>query len=219
MKVLILGATGTAGSGVLRVCLHSREVSEVRILTRHPHDSGSEKLVVFLNDDYIDYAPVRDAFVGVDACFYCLGISVRQVSGEIEYRRITHDFAIAASVQLKSVTPDAIMHFISGQGTKLDSQFMWARVKAETEQDLAKVIDSVFWRPSFIDGGTTVAGPRLYQPLRPMFRLLRFSRRMYVTSEDIGRAMLQASAEGIRRGVIENVEMRERADRARHVDR
>ncbi len=215
MKVLVFGATGTAGSGILQACLQTPDVSEVRVLTRRPLGVVHDKLSVFLHDNYLDYAKVRHAFVGIDACLYGLGISVRQVSGEAEYRRITHDFAIAAAEQLKFASPDAVLHFISGQGTSLDSRFMWARVKAETERDLQGVIATVCWRPGFIDGGAAMTGPRLYRALRPLFRLLRFARRLYVTSEDIGRAMIRASVEGTRRGVIENAEIRALADRAR----
>ena len=215
MRVLLFGATGTAGSGILQACLQTPDVAEVRVLARRQLGAAHGKLKVFLHDDYLDYAKVRHAFVGVDACLYALGISVRQVSGEPEYRRITHDFAMAAAAELKSGSPDAVLHFVSGQGTSLDSRFMWARVKAETERDLAGVIATVCWRPAFIDGGSAVNGPRLYRVLRPLFRFLRFARALYVTSEDVGRAMLCATAEGTRRGVIVNAQIRALAERAR----
>ena len=215
MKILLFGATGTAGSGILQACLQSTDVAEVRVVARRPLGLAHDKLKAFVHDDYLDYAKARDAFAGIDACLYALGISVRQVSGEPEYRRITHDFAMAAAAQLRSSSPDAVLHFVSGQGTSLGSRFMWARVKAETERDLPGVIATVCWRPGFIDGGSAATGPRLYRALRPLFRLLRFVRSLYVTSEDIGRAMLCATAEGTREGVIENARIRALADRAR----
>lgn len=174
-----------------------------------------EKLIVFLHDDYLDYAKVQTAFDGVGACLYALGISVRQTPGEADYRRITHDFAMAAARQLRSSSPKAVLHFVSGQGAGLDSRFMWARVKAETERDLAEVTATVSWRPGFIDGGASATGPRLYRALRPAFRLLRGMKSLYVTSEDIGRAMLKATVDGRREGVIENKEIRALADAAR----
>jgi uncharacterized protein YbjT (DUF2867 family) len=215
MRILLFGATGTAGSGILRACLQAPDVAEVRVLARRQPAVSHDKLKLFLHDDYLVYGRVRDAFVGVDACLYALGISVRQVSGEPEYRRITHDFAMAAAAQLKAGSPDAVLHFVSGEGTSLESRFMWARVKAETERDLAGVIATVCYRPGFIDGGSAATGPRLYRALRPLFRLLRFARALYVTSEDIGRAMLFAAVEGTRGGVIGNKQIRALADRAR----
>jgi uncharacterized protein YbjT (DUF2867 family) len=214
MRILIFGATGTAGSGILRACLASHAVRDLRVIARRAPGDVAEKVTVFRHEDYLDYAKAQAAFEGVTACFYALGKSVGQTSGEAEYRRITHDFAMAAARQLRSFSPAAVMHFVSGQSTRLDSRFMWARVKAETERDLAGVIATVCWRPGFIDGGTVAAGPRLYRALRPAFRLLRGFRSLYVTSEDIGRAMLQATVQGIREGVIENKQIRVLAEAA-----
>ena len=175
---------------------------------------GRQAARVVLHPDYLDYAAVERAFAGVDACLFCLGISVSQVSGEAEYRRITHGFALAAVRALERHSPAAAFHFISGQGARLDSRMMWARVKAETERDLMDFTDAVCWRPAFIDGETSQSGPRLYQAIRPLFRLLKGFRGFYVAGEDIGRAMLQATIEGIRGRIIENAEIRDLASRS-----
>ena len=213
MKVLIFGATGSAGGSVLRVCLTAPVVEEVRAIVRRPLQLQHDKLRVFVHGDYLDYGPVEKAFAGVDACMYCLGISANQVSGESEYRRITHDFALAAARMLKAQSPESAFHFISGQGAALDSRMMWARVKAETERDLLELIDAVCWRPAFIDGADSASQPRVYQALRPLFRMLSPFRGLYVKGEDIGRAMLQAAQENVRGRTIENREIRDRAER------
>lgn len=212
MKVLLFGGTGSAGGSVLRACLSS-VVEEVRAVTRRPLPLGHDKLRTIVHDDFLSYAAIPEAFAGVDACFYCLGISVTQVAGEAEYRRITHDFALAAANALKSQSPAAAFHFISGQGTRLDSRMMWARVKAETERDLIDLVSAVCWRPSFIDGETSASGPRIYQAIRPLFRLLKPFRSLYVAGEDLGRAMIQATLDNERGRVIENAEIRRIAER------
>jgi len=212
VKVLIFSATGTAGGSVLRVCLSSPAVEEVRAIVRRPLSLAHDKLRVFVHGDFLDYTAVEEAFESVDACLYCLGISVSQVSGEEEYRRITHDFAMAAARTLQRRSPNAVFHFVSGQGARPDSRMMWARVKAETERDLSALFDVVCWRPGFIDGADSANAPRIYQALRPLFRLLSPIRSLYVTGEDIGRAMIRATRENLRGRIIENPEIRRLAE-------
>jgi uncharacterized protein YbjT (DUF2867 family) len=210
VKIVLFGATGNAGGSILRTCLAWPLVDEVRVIVRRPLAFTDPKLRVFVHADFLDLASVSAAFDGVDVCFYALGKSVTQVSGEAEYRTITHDYAVAAAQQLHASSPRAPFYFISGAGTRADSRMMWARVKAETERELQQTLDTVCWRPSFIDG--EISGPRIYRVLRPLFRLLRPLRSIYVSGEDIGRAMLQAATHDLRGGVIENREIRSRAD-------
>jgi uncharacterized protein YbjT (DUF2867 family) len=215
VNVLVFGATGAAGGSVLRACLASPVVREARAIVRRPLELAHPGLRVFVHGDFLDYAPVAEAFDGVDACLWCLGISVRQTSGETEYRTITHDYALAAARLLRQRSPGAAFHFVSGAGTRLDSGMMWARVKAETERDLIDLTGAVCWRPAFIDGETSANAPRLYQALRPAMRLLRGFRGLYVAGQDIGLAMLLATRDGVRGRIYENPELRRMADDAR----
>jgi uncharacterized protein YbjT (DUF2867 family) len=214
MKILLFGATGSAGGSVLRVCLEAPAVAEVRAIVRRPLGIAHGKLRVFIHDNYLDSSPVEEAFVDVDACLYCLGISATQVSAEKDYRIITHDFALAAAHALKAHSSGAAFHFISGQGTRLNSRMMWARVKAETERDLSEVVDTVCWRPAFIDGEASESAPRMFQAARPFFRLLSPLRSLYVSGKDLGRAMVQAAGENVRGRTIENREIRDMADQS-----
>jgi uncharacterized protein YbjT (DUF2867 family) len=215
MKILLFGATGSAGGSVLRACLADPAVEEVRAIVRRPLPLEHEKLQVFIHKDFQDYSGVKAAFAGVDACLFCLGISATQVSGEEEYRQITYGFAVAAARALRAQSPEAAFHFISGQGTSLSSRFMWARVKAETERELMALGDAVCWRPAAIDGAPSDNAPRAYKVLRPLFRLLKPFRSLYISGEDLGRAMLQATAERMRGRIVENAEIRDIAERAR----
>ena len=211
MKVLIFGASGSAGGSILRACFTSSAVKEVRAITRRPLRFTHKKLRVFIHNDYLNYALVEKAFVDVDACFFCLGVSATQVSGE-EYRKITHDFALVAAQTLQVNSPTAAFHFISGKGTDINSRFLWASVKAETERDLISLVNAVCWRPAFIDGEPSNSSPRLYRALRPLFRLLKPFRSLYVDGQDLGRAMLRAAGENIRGRIIENEEIRDLAN-------
>lgn len=136
LTVLVFGATGTAGGSVLRACLASPEIGEVRAIVRRPLALQHAKLRVTLHDDYLAYDAVRAAFRGVDACYFCLGISVYQVPDEAAYRRITQLFPLAAARVLREESPRAQFHYLSGGNASLTSRAMWARVKAEAERDL-----------------------------------------------------------------------------------
>src|SRR4030095_12851567 len=105
-------------------------------VVRRPLDVTHAKLERVVHTDYADYTAIASAFAGIDACFWCLGKSSTQVKSEAEYRRLTYDFALAGARALRAASPSATFHFISGKSTALDSRYMWARVKAETERDL-----------------------------------------------------------------------------------
>src|SRR6188508_1256827 len=138
-------------------------------------NSGSShpKLRQTSHTDFASYTGVEAMFAGVDACLFCLGKSATQVSGEVEYRRITIDFARAAALALREQSPHAAFHYVSGAGAGLNSRFMWARVKAEAERDLMQRVDAVCWRPAAIDGKASASEPVLFRIVRPVYRLFR----------------------------------------------
>ena len=213
MKILLFGATGLAGGSVLKACLEAPVVHEIYSISRRAAGLQHQKLHEYLHDDFLNFSPVSQDFCGIDACLFCLGVSALQVSGEDEYRKITQDIALAAAQELKKQSPQAVFHYISGQGTNKGSRLMWARVKAETEEKLMKLMPAVAWRPSFIDGEPSTHTPGLLKFFYPVFRLLKPFPGLYVDGQDIGRAMIQATIEKIQDRVIENAEIREIAKR------
>jgi uncharacterized protein YbjT (DUF2867 family) len=202
-----------AGSGALRACLAAPAVSEVRAIVRRSTGVRDPKLREILHQDHLDYSKIVDAFAGVDACFFCLGISVTQVPDEAAYRRIHQEFPLAAARTLHAISPAAHFHYLSGARAGLDSWWMWARVKAEAERDLMTECGATCWRLAMIDGTPVAPMPKLAELMRPVLRavLSRF-RSMYIVSDDIGRAMLRATEQGLRKCVIENREIRNLAE-------
>jgi hypothetical protein len=213
MKILLFGATGSAGAAVLEACLAASIVDEVRAIVRRPLMHTSPKLRTYVHKDFLDYATVEEAFHSVDACLFCLGISATQVSQE-EYRTITYSYTLAAANMFKAKSPGAAFHYISGQGTKSGSRMFWARVKAQTEHDLIELVDADCWRPAFIDAKPSASLPKIYGLIQPLGRLFKPFPSLYVHGHDIGRAMLQATVEKLRRRIIENAEIRQIAARA-----
>ena len=213
MKILLFGATGSAGAAVLEACLAASIVEEVRAIARRPLMHTSPKLRTFVHKDFLDYATVEEAFRSIDACLFCLGISSMQVSKE-DYRTISYSYPLAAANMFKTKSPGAAFHYISGAGTGPESRQLWARVKAQTERDLIELVDADCWRPAFIDAKPSGNLPKIYALIQPLGRLFKPFPNLYVHGHDIGRAMLQATSEKLRRRTIENAEIRQIAARA-----
>jgi uncharacterized protein YbjT (DUF2867 family) len=214
MRILLFGATGAAGGAVLTACLRASIVDEVRAITRRPLATTDAKLRNIVHPDFLDYSTVGEAFGSVDACLFCLGVSITRVSKE-EYRRITHDYTVAAARMLLERSRQAFFHYISGRGTNLNSRMFWAQVKGQTEIELMEIAGADCWRPAFIDTPPAERLPRLVAMLYPALRMLKPFSTMYVDGQDLGRAMLQSTVEGMRKKIIENPEIREIAKRAK----
>ena len=215
MKILLFGATGSAGSAVLDACLAASIVDEVRAISRRPLMHTNSKLRTFVHKDFLDYSTVQEAFRSIDACLFCLGVSATQVSKE-DYRKITYSYTLAAAQMFKTLCPGAAFHYISGQGTKPNSRMFWSQVKAQVELDLIALLGADCWRPAFIDAEPSSTLPKAYALFYPIGRLLlKPFPSLYVHGHDLGRAMLQATLEGLRGRIIENHEIRQIASRAR----
>ena len=212
MKILLFGATGSAGGAVLAACLSTPIVKEVRGVTRRPLRDENPKLWNIVHTDFLDYFAIEESFRGVDACLFCLGVSVTQVSKD-EYRKITHDYTLAAARMLQVHSPHAAFHYISGQGTSPGSRMYWSRVKAQTELELIDLLGADCWRPAFIDASPSPSLPKIYSMVFPLLRLLKPFPRLYVGGDDLGYAMLQATKENLRARIIENHEIRDLAAR------
>ncbi len=212
MNILLFGASGSAGGAVLSACLATPLVHQVRAIARRPLASSDPKLSTFVHSDFLNYAPIAEAFDSIDACLFCLGISITKVSKE-EYRKITHDFTLAAAHMLQMRSPHAAFHYISGQGTNPASRMFWSRVKAQTEIELIDVIAADCWRPAFIDAQPSPNLPKIFATLYPVMRLLKPFRRLYVAGDDLGFAMLEATKQNLRSRIFENPEIRDLAAR------
>jgi len=213
MKILLFGTTGSVGNSALEACLAASIVDEVRALTRRPLMNTNSKLRTYVHKHFLDYSTVQEAFRSIDACLFCLGTSVTQVSDQ-DYRKISYSFPLAAAEMLKSQSPGAAFHYVSGRGTDAQSRMFWSRVKAQAEQDLIKLIDAACWRPAFIDAKPSPSMPKYFSIFFPLGRLAKPFPSLYVHGHDLARAMLEATKENLRGRIIENPEIRQIAARA-----
>lgn len=200
--VVVFGATGTAGTGVLRACIADRRVTEIRAVTRRPLHIAHHKLREVFCSDFADLSPIAESFGEVDACLFCLGTSVRNVASEAEYRAIHVTFALVAARALLARSPYATFVYLSGAGTNRRSRMMWARVKAEAEDQLAELTLArlVCVRP----GGIPPAQPSGFDRWFIAPLLMAFPS-LGISAEELGRAALATvfSATGPARVVLE----------------
>src|ERR1700722_16050085 len=130
MKVLIFGATGMVGQGVLRECLLAPDVQCVVTVGRTANGVQHAKLRQIVHQDLWNYASIEPELSGFDACFFCLGVSSAGM-GEAEYERVTYGIATAAGEALAKLNPQMTFVYVSGAGTDSSEKgrVMWARVK------------------------------------------------------------------------------------------
>jgi uncharacterized protein YbjT (DUF2867 family) len=201
MKILVFGATGMVGQGVLRECLLAADVERVTAVGRSDLGMEHPKLRQVRHADMTHLAPVENELRGHDACFFCLGVSSVGMD-EATYYRLTYDLTLAVAGTLARNDPAMSFTYVSGAGTDSSEhgRSMWARVKGKTENALLKLpFSRVFvFRPGVIQPLHKVRSKtRLYQATYTVFGpVLSLAKRAFpnhiVTSEEVGRAMLNA---------------------------
>jgi len=220
MNILLFGATGMVGDGVLRWLVASPKVSRVVAVSRKGLSVQHPKLETVIEADMFGLQHL-DALRDFDACFFCLGASSIGMSPE-EYRRLTYDLTLAVARQLLPGNPRMVFEYISGEGTDANSRQRWAGVKAETETALLNMgfRDAYALRPGFIQpmrGVTSrVRSVRwLYAVTTPVYPLLQKAFGRWVTSTDLlAEAMLQLAMAGSEKKTLNTGELNTLAAKA-----
>jgi uncharacterized protein YbjT (DUF2867 family) len=211
MNVLIFGATGMVGAGVLIECLDDPGVQRVVTVVRRPTGVAHAKLTEIVHADFLDYAALEPQLAGLDACFFCLGVTSAGKS-ESDYRHVTYDFTMAAARTLQRLNPDLVFCYVSGTGTDSTEKgrSMWARVKGKTENDLLQLFPNAYmFRPGYIhpEKGVTSKTPWVrvaYAVLRPVGALLKTFGGIATRSDVMGRAMIAAARRRPGTHILEN---------------
>ena len=202
MNIVLFGASGMIGQGVLRECLRAPDVERVVVVGRAPIGVKHDKLREVIHADFTDFTAI-ETDLACDACFFCLGVSSAGMS-EADYTRVTHDFTLAAARSVLRASPRSIFIYVSGAGSDSTekSRGMWARVKGKTENALLAMPfkAAYMFRPGGIQpmhGATSKT--RSYRiaytvawPLMPILKVFG----VITTTERMGLAMLNA----VRRG-------------------
>ncbi len=216
MKVILFGATGMIGQGVLRECLLADDVESVLAVSRSACGQTHPKLSELLHKDFTDFTTVEESLRGYDACFFCLGVSSAGMS-EADYTKITYDYALAAATTLSKLSPAMTFCYVSGQGTDASEKggSMWARVKGRTENALLALpfARSLMFRPGYIQPlhgivSKTTMYRVFYATLGPVYSVIkRVAPGAATNTENVGLAMLEAARGGADKRVLENADI------------
>jgi uncharacterized protein YbjT (DUF2867 family) len=215
VNVLIFGATGMVGDGVLHECLADPRVSTVLTVTRSKLSVSNPKIREIRRTDFFDFSDMAAELARVDACFFCLGDSAVGMN-EASYRRVTFDITLAAGRALATAHPGATFCYVSGEGVTgaEDRGLMWVRVKSATENALLRLpLESYLFRPGLIQPRAGVRSKtrvyRLaYTLIAPFFPLIkRLAPTHVTTAANIGRAMIRVATEGYPTRFLENTDI------------
>jgi len=216
MKVLLFGATGMVGQGVLRECLLDSNITSVVTVVRKPTGRKHEKLSEIVQPDLATLASIERQLTGFDACFFCAGVSALGMS-EQEYTRVTYDLTLGVAKILLRTSPDLTFAYVSGAGTDTSEKgrMMWARVKGRTENALLSLPfrAAYMFRPGAIVPlhgiqSSTRWYNLVYAAIRPIYPILRrVAPTIITTTEQLGRAMLAVARNGYSTHVLETADI------------
>ncbi|PWN70455.1 epimerase [Chryseobacterium phosphatilyticum] len=205
IKIILTGATGMVGEGVLMECLENPNVSEILSVSRKPSGKTHPKLKEYLISDFLSIDIHDENLKGFDACFFCAGISSVGMNEE-DYTRITYDTTIHFANAVLNQNPEMVFNYVSGAGTDRteSGKVMWARVKGRTENALKKMDFKAAYnfRPGFmkpVEGQLNVKW--FFKPFIWFFPVLLPSKSL--TLHEVGRAMVNAVQKGYPTSTLE----------------
>ena len=217
MNVVVFGATGMVGQGVLRECLLDPEVQLTETVGRTGTGTIHTRLREIVHTDLWNYTPIEANLAGFDACFFCLGAASSGMSEE-EYKRVTYEITVAAADVLCRLNPTMTFIYVSGAGTDSSEhgKIMWARIKGKTENAILKMpfAAAFMFRPGLIQPLDGIQSKtRLYRVLYKIGKpVIPFLRRAFpnhiLTTKEIGQAMLNVAKHGYPKRILETKDIR-----------
>jgi uncharacterized protein YbjT (DUF2867 family) len=211
MKVILFGATGMVGRGVLRQCLLDPDIESVLSMGRKPSGISHPKLRDLVRPDMFDFNVSAEELKGYDTCFFCLGVSSVRMT-EAEYTHLTYDLTMGWARALARENPAIRFLYVSGMGT--GGKSMWAKVKGRTESDLLALLPAAIMirlgalRPMHGENSKSPGAGVLLAVLSPLWPILQWLwPNGVITTEELGRAMILAARKGGPKRVLESADL------------
>lgn len=209
IKVIVIGATGMVGEGVLHECLLHNDVEEILVLTRRPSGISHPKLKEIVHENFFDITPIENQLGGYDACYFCLGVTSIGKKEE-EYSRLTYALTMHVASIISKLNPhNMVFCYVSGAGTDSTEKgrSMWARVKGKTENDLMKLpFKRVYnFRPGFMlptkGLKNTLSAYKYVNWMYPFFHTVM--PKFFCSLKEVGLAMINATTKGYEKQILE----------------
>lgn len=213
IKIIITGATGMVGEGVLFECLQNAKVSEALIINRRHYDMQHAKLKELLVPNFFELDKFSENIQGYDACFFCAGVS-SVGKKEAEFTKLTYDTTLAFAKALLAVNNNMVLTYVSGGGTDSSEKgrLMWARVKGKTENDLAKLGFKAEYnfRPGIMYPFKDQQNWKsFYKIIGGIIKTV--APKAVLTMEEVGKAMINCVIKGYPKNVLEVSDIRQLA--------
>jgi uncharacterized protein YbjT (DUF2867 family) len=208
ISVIITGATGMVGEGVLNECLQSNEVEQILVINRRSCGITHLKLKEIIHADFYNFSPIENELHNYDTCFFCLGVSSIGMK-EPKYYLLTYTLTMHVAQTLSNLNPGMIFCYISGAGTDSTEKgrIMWARVKGKTENDLAKLpFKKVYnFRPAVLQSAKGLKNTLpYYKYFGWLFPIIRTLAPKYIcTLQELGMAMINSATKGYNKQILE----------------
>ena len=208
IKVIVTGASGMVGEGVLYECLFHGDVESVLVVGRKSCGVSHPKLKEIIHKDFFDLSGIESQLNEYNACYFCLGVSSVAMK-EPEYLRLTYTLTLNFAATLNKRNPDMTFCYVSGAGTDSTEQGrqMWARVKGKTENELMKMpFRQVYnFRPGIMQPTKGLKNTlSLYKYLSWLIPFLRLAFPNYVsTLKELGQAMIKVTMKGYNKKILE----------------
>ncbi len=221
MRVIITGASGMVGKGVLLECLQDEAIENVCCIVRRPLGINHPKLSELIHPDFSSFNEVAGELKGFDAAYLCMGVSSAGMR-EDEFHEKTYGFTLALAEVLKAQNDQLTCTYVSGVGTDSSEKgrVMWARVKGKTENDLLKLgfKQAFMFRPgAIIPENGIKSRTKMYQFFYDYFlwviHIMKWLRpSAIITTTQIGKAMINVSKQGFRKPILEPAQIIESAE-------
>ena len=214
IKVIITGATGMVGEGVMFECLQIEKVSEVLIVSRRHYDLQHPKLKELIVPDFFNLDQYAENIKGYNACFFCAGVSSVGMK-EDKFKHLTYNTTLAFAKALLKVNTNMVFTYVSGAKTDSSekSKVMWARVKGKTENDLATLGFKAEYnfRPGVMQ---PFPEQKNWKPIvKFLVKIIKFiSPKSVLTLKEVGKAMINAVTIGYKKNVLEVADIRQLAN-------